>query len=97
MQGKDFSGLYLEEKNTEWRKDFFYEHPFVTNEERIPSSEALVTHSEKFILWPHYNFEEYFELIKDPFEISNKINDRSSAGNIESMKKRFLELKECAK
>ena len=97
MQGKDFSGLYLEEKITDWRKDFFYEHPFITNEERIPSSEALVTHSEKYILWPHYNFEEYFDLIKDPYEVSNTINDRSSARNIESMKKRFLDLKENAK
>ncbi|HBH83628.1 MAG: hypothetical protein A2X05_06600 [Bacteroidetes bacterium GWE2_41_25] len=97
MQGVDFSDLYLEEKPVDWRKDFFYEHPYVTNEERIPSSEALVTHSEKYILWPHYDFEEFFDLVKDPFEVSNAINDRSSVRNVESMKKRFLELKENAK
>ena len=41
----------------------------------IPSSEALVTHSEKYIYWPHYNYEEYFDLIKDPLEVRNAITD----------------------
>lgn len=97
MQGEDFSGLYLNVKKQNWRQDFFYEHPFVTSEERIPSSEALITHTDKYILWPHYNYEEYFDLVKDPYEVSNAINDSSSSLRIKSLKKRFLELKENAK
>jgi len=93
MQGEDFSILYLSNKKHEWRKDFFYEHPFVTSEKRIPSSEALVTQSEKYIYWPFYDFEEYFDLLKDPLEKHNRINDDDCQDDITAMKTRFRELK----
>jgi arylsulfatase len=94
MQGTDFSKLYLSKKTEKWRKDFYYEHPFVTNEKRIPSSEALVTHDEKYIWWPFYKFEEYFDLKKDPFEKHNGILDSVNKEKIQILKKRFAELKE---
>jgi arylsulfatase len=97
MQGKDFSVLYLSGKPVKWRKDFYYEHPFVTNEERIPSSEALVTHTEKYIWWPFYRYEEYFNLIRDPLEKHNGAGDQTNAEAIITMKKRFEELKVMAK
>jgi arylsulfatase len=96
MQGEDFSVLYLKNSSSNWRRDFYYEHPFVTNEQRIPSSEALVTHSGKYILWPFYNYEEFFDLLKDPFEQHNAISDTRSAEELKAMKKRFQELKEKA-
>jgi len=97
MQGEDFSKLYLSEKPVTWRKDFYYEHPVVTNESRIPTSEALVTHSEKYIWWPHYEYEEYFDLISDPFEKNNNISDPENSNKVQIMKKRFQELKALAK
>jgi arylsulfatase len=97
MQGEDFSVLYLKGEKRNWRKDFFYEHPFVTDEERIPSSEALVTHTDKYILWPHYNFEEYFDLKADPYEKHNGIMDSVNINKIRVIKNRFNELKEAAK
>jgi arylsulfatase len=93
IQGEDFSKLYLKKKQGKWRKDFYYEHPVVTNESRIPSSEALVTHNEKYILWPNYNFEEYFNLKIDPLEKHNGISDTENIRKIQVMKKRFEELK----
>ncbi len=93
MQGADFSGLYLKRRPGKWRKDFYYEHPFVTNEERIPSSEALVTHTEKYLWWPHYKTEEYFDLEKDPLEKDNRISDPAYAGRIMKLKNRFDILK----
>jgi arylsulfatase len=93
MQGSDFSELYLKRHPGKWRKDFYYEHPFVTNEERIPSSEALVTHTEKYIWWPNYKVEEYFDLAKDPLEKENRISDPVYTGRIGNMKKRFELLK----
>jgi arylsulfatase len=97
MQGEDFSKLYLSRKSVPWRQDFFYEHPFVTNEQRIPSSEALVTHHEKYIFWPFYNYEEYFDLRKDPLEKHNGILDRVNSEKIKNLKIRFGELKGEAK
>ncbi len=97
MQGSDFSGLYLSKQNKKWRQDFFYEHPFVTNEKRIPSSEALVTKSAKYIIWPHYQYEEYFDLVNDPLEKGNVINRPEYASQVYKLKRRFDELKIMAK
>jgi len=96
MQGKDFSKLYLSKKPVKWRTDFYYEHPVVTNESRIPTSEALVTHTKKYIYWPYYKYEEYFDLKRDPFEKHNGIGDAVNTKKIKIMKKRFEELKEKA-
>ncbi|MCU0362862.1 MAG: sulfatase-like hydrolase/transferase [Bacteroidales bacterium] len=97
MQGRDFSSLYLSRKKSAWRQDFYYEHPYVTSEERIPSSEALVTHSAKYIIWPHYNYEEYFDLLKDRRETNNEIGNARYSSAVESSKSRFEELREKAK
>ncbi len=93
MQGRNISGLYLERKPVEWRKDFYYEHPFVTNERRIPSSEAVITHEDKYIFWPNYNYEEYFNLQKDPYEKRNAVNDPDNAARIGILKDRLGKLK----
>ncbi|HBE43555.1 MAG TPA: acetylglucosamine-6-sulfatase, partial [Bacteroidales bacterium] len=97
MQGRDFSELYLSRNDVKWREDFYYEHPFVTSEKRIPSSEALVTNTEKYILWPHYRYEEYFDLEKDPYEKNNLIEQPEYGERIHDMKNRFAELKALAK
>lgn len=96
MQGKDFSDLYLSERTVSWRQDFFYEHPFVTNESRIPSSEALVTHSDKYIWWPHYEYKEYFNLESDPHEKHNMISEQENSRRISEMETRFRELRKMA-
>lgn len=97
MQGSDFSRLYLSKQNKEWRKDFYYEHPFVSSEKRIPSSEALVTPTAKYIFWPHYQYEEYFDLENDPFEKNNLINQPEYMESIRDLKSRFDGLKALAK
>ncbi len=96
MQGRDFSALYLSQQNKKWREDFYYEHPFVTSEKRIPSSEALVTRTHKYILWPHYQHEEFFDLENDPYEKNNLIKAPGYEEKISEMKNRFTELKSLA-
>jgi arylsulfatase A-like enzyme len=93
MQGSDFSVLYLEPKSLRWRQDFYYEHPVVNNKTFIPSSEALVTHHNKYIYWPDYQYEEYFNLKRDPYEEHNSITIREDQPVIRALKKRFNELK----
>jgi arylsulfatase A-like enzyme len=96
IQGSDFSTLYLDKKTPVWRQDFYYEHPTINKSSFIPSSEALVTHTRKYIFWPEYQFEEYFNLEKDPYEEHNKIRNKKDQKTIQSMKIRFAELKEKA-
>ena len=97
IQGSDFSTLYLAEKAPAWRQDFYYEHPTIFKSSFIPSSEALVTHTQKYIIWPEFQYEEYFNLKKDPYEEHNKISSKKDKKIIQSMKKRFAKLKEEAK
>jgi arylsulfatase A-like enzyme len=42
MQGRDFAPLYLAAPPPSWRDEFFYEHPTITNKDRIPASVAVV-------------------------------------------------------
>jgi arylsulfatase A-like enzyme len=97
MQGRDFSILYSEKRNTNWRQDFYYSHPVVIDETRIPASEAIVTRDSKYILWPNYKYEEFFDLQKDPVEKTNRVSDPAYAHKIESLKERFSKLKESSK
>ncbi len=96
IQGKNLSSLYLSANPPDWRQDFFVEHPVIVSKEKIPSSEALVTHDKKYIYWPDYQVEEYFDLKNDRYEEHNKINDKKSQKDIQLMKKRFAELKKKA-
>jgi len=93
VQGHDFSALYLDKKAPSWRQDFYYEHPIVNNKTFIPSSEALVTHHNKYIYWPDYQYEEYFDLRNDCYEENNRIADPKKKSAIEALKKRMAELK----
>lgn len=97
MQGKDFSELYDQKGKTGWRQDFYYAHPVVIDEKRIPASEAIIARDSKYILWPNYGYEEFFDLEKDPMEKNNRISDPDCAQKIQSLKERFKVLKESAK
>jgi arylsulfatase len=96
VQGRDFSVLYLNDEPYNWRQDFYYEHPIVNNITFIPSSEALVTHHNKYIYWPDYQKEEFFDLTADPDEEHNDIDNPQNKAVIGAMRKRFADLKQRA-
>jgi hypothetical protein len=76
-----------------WRTEFFYEHPTITNIERIPSSEALVRKDIKYIVWPDYGREQLFDLVQDPGETTDVIADPAYAERLEQLRERFARLK----
>lgn len=96
IQGENLAPLYLTEKKISWRQDFFMEHPVIVGIDKIPSSEALVTHAKKYIIWPDYMYEEYFDLEKDKYELHNGIAKKKNQKIIQILKKRFAELKQKA-
>jgi arylsulfatase len=93
MQGKDFAPLYLSANPPKWRNEFFYEHPVVTNRERIPSSEAVVRKDVKYIYWPDWGYEELYDLKKDPLEEHNLVGDRSEASRLAEMRGKLEEMR----
>ncbi|MFI3267147.1 MAG: sulfatase-like hydrolase/transferase [Rikenellaceae bacterium] len=103
MQGSDMSLIYsgkkseISKNSKNWRQDFFYEHPIISNKERIPSSLGLISLDKKYILWPDYGVEEYFNLKKDPTEAVNQINNEKYSNDIEQIKVRFSQFKDLAK
>jgi arylsulfatase A-like enzyme len=96
MQGRDLAPLYLE-KDAAWRTEFFYEHPTITNLERIPSSEALVRKDMKYVVWPDFGREQLFDLVKDPGETTDVIADPAYAGRLAELREHFARLKAEAK
>lgn len=97
MQGRDFSPLYLAAKKPAWRTEFFYEHATIRSTDFIPASEALVSREFKYIYWPDFKHEEFFDLKRDPLEMRNAVRDAKYAKRLAGMRNRFAELKAAAK
>jgi arylsulfatase A-like enzyme len=97
MQGRDMSALYLGDREPAWRTEFFYEHETISNEGRIPASEALVRKGWKYMLWPKQNVEQLFNLVDDPREENDLIRNTDAAPVLAEMRQRFKELKAAAK
>lgn len=93
MQGRDFGPLYLEKTPPQWRTEFFYEHPTISNKNRIPTSEALVRKDAKYIWWPEFEHEELFDLRRDPHEQHNLASDPKHADMLTKLRARFKQLK----
>jgi len=93
MQGKDLSGIYLnDDKKVAWRDEFFYEHGTISNKERIPSSQAVVTRTMKYTLWPEWEHEELFDLTKDPLEQKNLVKDPVYADQLAEMRAKLRKM-----
>lgn len=99
MQGRDFAPLYREAKQPDplWRDEFFYEHGIIGNKNRIPASQALVQREAKYLYWPDFHYEEFFDLKADPQEQKNLIAEPARDKQLAEMKQRFTKLKEQAK
>lgn len=89
MQGVDLAPLYLGDATPEWRDEFFYEHPTISNKNRIPSSQAVVRQDVKYAFWPEWDHEQLFDLQKDPTEKVNQADDPAYAKELDEMRGRL--------
>lgn len=97
MQGRDLTPLYLSKVRPAWRSEFFYEHATINNVNFIPSSEALVRREAKYVFWPDFHHEEFFDLAADRAETNNLVSSPARAGQVAEMRARFAELKKLAR
>ncbi len=97
MQGRDLVPLYDGATPADWRQEFFYEHPTIRSKTFIPTSEALVSHDWKYVVWPEYSREQLFQISTDPHEENDRIADPAAAAMLMQMRQRFTELKAKAK
>ena len=96
MQGKDLARLYLGDTPPAWREEFFYEHPTITNKDRIPTSEAVVRLDVKYAQWPEFEHEQLFDLTEDPYEIENLADDPEYAALLDEMRGKLAEWRKTA-
>ena len=92
MQGSDISPLYLRD-DAAWRTEFFYEHPTITNTDRIPSSEALVRKDIKHVFWHDFDRGQLFDLVRDPQETTDVITYPAYASRLAELREHFARLK----
>ena len=97
MQGRDIAPLYVSGRKPAWRDEFFYEHATIRSVDFIPSSEALVRTDVKYIRWPDFDYEELFDLTRDPHEDRNLAPDPAHAKTLAALRARYAELKQRAK
>ncbi len=94
MQGRNIADLYLKpEEKQSWRKEFYYEHPTHYGVDHIPSSSALVRKDFKYLEFPDWNVSQLFDLIADPFEYEDLVNNSDYGELVVQMRKRHDDLK----
>ena len=91
MQGKSVRNI-LYQKNTAWRNDFLFEHPF--KYKTLPRSEGLVTEEWKYVRFidRQEGYEWMYHTGTDPKEKKNLAEDEKFSDEKEKLKKRFEEL-----
>lgn len=97
MQGTDLSPLYLRGRAARWRDEFFYEHPTITNRDRIPSSQAVVRRDWKYVEWPEFDYRQLFDLKADPDERHNLAGRPERADDESRLRRRLAWWREHAR
>ncbi|NDD63950.1 MAG: DUF4976 domain-containing protein [Acidobacteria bacterium] len=92
MQGRDLAPLYRGRVPRDWRRQYFYEHATIEKIDFIPASTALVRRDIKYIYWPDFQYEELFDLRRDPHETRNLIRERSYASRLAELRREFSRL-----
>lgn len=97
VQGRSLRPLLDGGAPPDWRKDFFYEHHF--RHPRIPQSECVRGERWKYVRYVDREpvFEQIFDLVRDPLELENAIDDPDAAGVLGLMRDRWRELREAVK
>ena len=94
-QGRDIAELYLDSAS-DWREEFFYEHPTHLSKGRIPGSTALVRKDWKYMRWIDFELEQLFDLKNDPHELNDLIDLYTNSTLVNELRTRHNELQALA-
>lgn len=97
VQGSDLAPLYLGDEPPRWRDEFLYEHPTISNRERIPSSFGVIRRDIKYVHWPEWDHEQLFDLGKDPDEQFNRVDDPAYGERLAQMRQRLEAMRQAAR
>jgi len=94
MQGKNLIAIL--ENKIPARKDFFYQHYFLGSP-KIPKEEGVVTTDFKYMKYIEHNYEELYDIIHDPHETTNLVNNTKYKNKLKELRRRCKELKKSVK
>ncbi|MDR3716510.1 MAG: sulfatase [Puia sp.] len=77
------------------RPDFYYEHHFLHTPE-LPQTEGVAGGRFKYLFYPEHDYEELFDIRKDPHETTNLAGDPAYKALLVKMRKRYEALKKQA-
>ncbi len=77
------------------RKDFFYQHYYLGSP-HIPKEDGVVTRRFKYMNFIEHNYEELYDIKKDPHETNNLAKDSRYRKILSALKTRYSELKQSA-
>jgi len=96
MQGIDLIEMVSTNKKSLNRKEFFYEHGFLGSPQ-LPESYAVVRMDIKYIYYPEHQFEEVYDLKKDPNEKVNVANSPKYSEKVKELRRSYVQLKQFVK
>jgi N-acetylglucosamine-6-sulfatase len=92
MDGRSIKPL-MDGENIEWRKELLYEYHWERNYPYTPTTHALITERYKFIRYHGiWDLDEFYNILEDPNESRNLINDPAYKELIEQNRTRMFEL-----
>ena len=84
---------------TQWREnEVYYEHPTIQSRTYLTSSTALITLNYSYMIYPEWNnYEVLYDLIRDPFEQTNVVNETNYRAIVQWYRQRHAIWKERVK
>ncbi|WP_020607603.1 sulfatase family protein [Spirosoma spitsbergense] len=101
MQGRTLTAL-MNNRNTPWRTEFYFEHPINIPSVFIPQSEGVLSDDKKYVHYynvrePADSYEEVYNLKTDPGELMNLANKPPGKALEKSLLPIFNRLKQAAR
>lgn len=95
MQGRSLRALSNNQIVSAWRQDWFYEHHFPYGG-KIPDSEGVRTERFKYIRYTAFDppVEQLYDLRRDRYEERNVAAEPGYQRRLDSMRRRYAELRE---
>ncbi len=96
MQGTDLVNLVGKNGKKLRRSEFFYEHTFM-GDPGLPKIEGVVQQRYKYMTFVEHDYEQLFDLEKDPHEKKNVAKDPKYQTELAAMRKEYKTLKASVK